>query len=79
MKLKKKLILLSIKMILSGFVAEKANRLILKLAFSQKSRTPYLLFLLEQIIFKSKLIFINAEKIYNILLHHTNSGLLLLQ
>ena len=74
MKLKKKLILLSIKMILSGFITEKVNKLMLRLAFSDKIRTPYLLFSLEQLLCKTRLIFANAEKTYSILLHHTNSG-----
>lgn len=79
MKLKKKLVLLSLQMILSGFIADYVNALLLRLAFLERG-TPYrALFLLEQILCKAKLSFINAEKTYNILLNHHKNGLLLAQ
>ena len=77
MKLKKKLILLSLYMILSGFIADSVNTLLLHLAFLEKC-TPYrTLFLLERILCKARLAFTNTEKVYNILLYyHTESSLI---
>ncbi len=79
MKLKKKLVLLSLRMILSGFTAECVNALLLRLAFLERC-TPYrTLFLLDRILCRARLSFINAEKIYKILLNHHTNGLLLAQ
>lgn len=79
MKLKKKLVLLSLQMILSGFIAEFVNALLLRLAFLERC-TPYrTLFLLDRILCRARLSFINAEKTYNILFYHHTNGLLLAQ
>ncbi|MBR3816882.1 MAG: hypothetical protein IKJ27_09175 [Clostridia bacterium] len=79
MKLKKKLVLLSLRMILSGFTAECVNALLLRLAFSQRG-TPYrALLLLELILCRARLSFKNAEKTYNILFNHHTRGLLPVQ
>ena len=77
MKLKKKLVLLSLQMILSGFIADCVNSILLRLAFLEKG-TPYrTAFLLDIILCKAKLSFQNAEKAYNILLYyHTGRALL---
>ena len=76
MNLKKKLVLLSLQMILSGFITEFFNKLLFRLAFSGK-KLPYgIVILLEGILARARLTFANAEKAYNILLnHHTTKPL----
>ena len=76
MNLKKNLVLLSLQMILSGFIAEFVNRLLFRLAFSERRNPYHTMILLEYILCKTRLTFINAEKAYNILLyHHTKTPL----
>ena len=70
MKLKKKLVLLSLQMILSGFIAEFLTKLLLRLAFLEKGTPYHTLFLLEKIICRAKISFTGAEKAYTILLNH---------
>ncbi len=77
MKLKKKLVLLSLQMILSGFIADYVSSLLLRLAFLEKG-TPYrTAFLLDRILCKARLSFNNAEKAYQILLYYHTDGALL--
>ena len=74
MNLKKKLVLLSLQMILSGFITEFFNKLLFCLAFSGKKFPYCTVILLEGILTKARLAFVNAEKAYNILLnHHTRT------
>lgn len=76
MKLKKKLILLSLQMILSGFIAEFVNKLLFRIAFSGKDFSYRTAILLDSILLRAKLSFTSAEKAYNILLyHHTKTPL----
>lgn len=70
MKLKKKLVLLSLQMILSGFIAEFVNKLLFRIAFSGTSLSYRAAILLEAVLFRAKLSFTSAEKAYNILLNH---------
>ena len=70
MKLKTELVLLSVKMILTGFIAEYVKKCLLCLVFSDKSRSPLLMCILEKALSASRLSFANAEKTYKILLNH---------
>ncbi len=78
MKLKTELVLLSLKMILTGFIAEYVKKCLLRLIFSDKKKRLYLMLILEQILWRARLSFENAEKTYIILFHH-KKGLLLTQ
>ena len=76
MKLKTELVLLSVKMILTGFIAEYVKKCLLCLVFSDKPRSTLLMYILEKALSASRLSFANAEKAYNILLnHHTTKPL----
>ena len=69
MNLKKKLVLLSLQMILSGFIAEFVNKLLFRIALSKS--LPYrAVNFIEGILTRARLTFVNAEKAYNILLNH---------
>ena len=76
MNLKKKLVLLSLQMILSGFVAEFVNKLLFRLAVSGRAAAYPTLFLLEKILCRAKQSFKDAEKSYIILLNHHTKRLL---
>ncbi len=70
MKLKTELVLLSLKMIFAGFVAEYVKKALLYAFYSRNTVTPYFMYLMEKLLHKSMLCFINTEKAYNILIHH---------
>lgn len=75
MKLKSKLILLSLKMIFAGYVAEIVKNGIMLSILRREWVSPYIMYILEKVHCKARLCFINAEKTYNILIHH-KKGLL---
>ena len=78
MNLKKKLVLLSVQMILSGFIAEFVNKLLFRLAVSGWTCAYPILLLLEKTLCKAKQSFFDAERAYIILLNHHTKGLLLI-
>ena len=75
MKLKTELVLLSVKMIITGFIAEYVKKCLLCLVFSDKPRSTLLMCILEKALSTSRLSFVNTEKSYNILIHHTSRRL----